>query len=321
MRLHFVYAGDPRNEQLQSPYSITRNLYNALKEHFEVVYYEWSSNNEIKVDPDDIVLGHPNYPPKTPIQKFFKSGQKCRARCLIHPFHHKRVGDNWPFDPLAKEADKIFSICGRYWYDTIGASKFAHWKPKMVRVDMAVDANHFPFLREKFNEPGKRKLVYVGSSMPQKNLELMVQIMKKMGNHTLHWYGGSSDHPLAKLPNVKTIGWVTLNKQTAKKIVDECDIFLNTSISDANPTTLLEATAWGIPVVCTRESGYYNDPMFTNIDLTDVPHNVRILTNLLDKVESDNLMKRAKASREIIESKYNWDTFCRTILDGLQEFL
>lgn len=317
MKIHFVYAGSPDDSRIQSPHSITRNLYYFFKNKADVKYYTWDSHDDVDVEPDDIFIGHPHYDTNTTVQRFFASGKKCRLRCTIHPLHTVRVQDNMPFDHLTKEADRVFSICGPYWYDTIEHTPFAHWKPKITRVDMAVDSNIYPYLKTNFNQIGHRKLVYIGSSMPQKNLGFMYEVMKRLPTVQLHWYGGDGETPLARLPNVKTVGWVVLDKELAQKIVKECDIFINTSISDANPTTLLESTAWGLIPACTPQSGYYNDEMFTSLTLSDIEKTVQIITDLLH-TPSEQLIERSLKSRKKIETHYTWNNFCNTIWNELQ---
>jgi glycosyltransferase involved in cell wall biosynthesis len=317
MRIHFVYAFSPHDQQLQSPFCITRNLYHYLVQRADVVYHTWDSKKTPNLKPDDILLGHPHYDTNTLMQQVFRKNLRCKARCTIHPLHTVRVGDNMPFDFMAKQADKIFSICGPYWYDTIHTTQFSHWKPKIVRLDMAVDGNQFPFLREKFHSPGKRRFVYIGSAMPQKNLGYMTQLVASMPGIQLDWYGGDSNHPLAKLPNVRTFGWITLDRQRAQQIVNDCDIMINTSISDANPTTLLESRAWGLITACTPQSGYYNDPYFTELKLDDIGYSRQAL-QCLNETPSDVLMKRAKDSRKEIEERYTWENFCDTVWSELQ---
>lgn len=326
MKIHFAYAGSPEMGEIRSPYCITRHLYKYLQQRAEVVYYEWSSGSVINTCKNDVVIGHPNYHPNTPIVKFFNSNQECRVKCTIHPFHSLRVDDNFPFDPLVRTADAYFAICGQYWYDTIGGTAFSHWKEKMVRLDMAVNKDEFPFVRTKFNPPGQRKLVYIGSSTPHKNLNFMTQVMQKLPNVTLHWYGGDGGHPLSRLPNVKAIGATGvfqnivsgINPKMAKVIVDETDIFINTSISDANPTTLLETTAWGCIGACTPQSGYYNDPMFEELSLNDIDRTIATIKKLLYE-PSEVLMQKAIANRRIIEENYNWDVFCNKVWTKLKE--
>lgn len=320
MRIHLIYAGDPNGDSIQAPYIITRKLYHFLKEKAEISYYNWTDGTDIDLQPNDILLGHPNYDPNTVVQKAFRSGKPCLAKCLIHPLHTNRAQDNLPFDDLARQADKIFSICGPYWYDTLEQTPFAHWKPKITRLDLAIDPSMYPYVKTTFNGPGNRRLVYIGSSTPNKNLGYLVRIMQAMSDVTLHWYGGDSEHPLAKLRNVVTTGWVTLNESTAREICRQCDIMVSTSDSDANPTTLLECAAWGIINACTKESGYYNDPMFTEILLDDFQKTLRNLRSLL-VIDNGVLQQRSVQSRQKIENYYTWDRFCNTIWDELQKFI
>lgn len=317
MKVHFVYAGLPDDPRIQSPYSITKNLYNYFKERAEVKYYTWDSFSDVQTDENDVFIGHPHYDTNTTVQRFFASGKKCRLRCTIHPLHTARVQDNMPFDHLTISADVVFSICGPYWYDTIDSTPFAHWKSKIVRLDMAVDSSIYPYLKNNFNDVGHRRLVYIGSNMPHKNLDFMYEVMKKLPTVELHWYGGDGETPLAKLPNVKTVGWVVLDAGMAKKITNECDIFINTSISDANPTTLLESTAWGLIPACTPQSGYYNDNMFTSINLNNIDETIKIITDLL-YTPSDKLKSRSLASRKRIEEYYTWGNFCDKVWREIQ---
>ncbi len=318
MAIIFVYAGARDDHRIQSPYCITKNLYNYLKERTDVRYYRWDSTEDVDIGPDDILLGHPHYDPNTVVQKLFN--KPCKAKFLIHPLHHGRPNDNLPFDHLARKADVIFSICGPYWYQTLEQSPFAHWKPKITRLDMAVDGNIFPYMKDKFNAPKDRRLVYVGSAAPNKNLEYLVKIMKALPNTTLHWYGGDSNHRLAKLPNVKTVGWVVLDKAIGKEICDSCDIMVSLSDSDANPTSLLETTSWGLIAACTKESGYYNDPMFTELYLNNFSKTVKTINNLLG-TDTNILKQRSLINREMIETKYTWDNFCSTVWNGLQPWI
>lgn len=318
---HFVYAGDPNSESIQAPFVITNKLYHFLKTKFETVYYyDWCHTGDITPPgPKDIVIAHPNYPDNTAAKKLFASAP-CRAKCLIHPLHTKRAEDNLPFDGLARQADRIFSVCGHYWYDTLDQTSFAHWKPKITRLDLAVDPNVYPYVKTSFNDPGQRRLLYIGSSSPNKNLAYLVRIMQALPDVTLHWYGGDGGHALARLPNVKTVGWVTLDAQMAREICKQCDVMVSVSDSDANPTTTLECNSWGLAVACTKESGYYNDPMFTELYLDDFDRTIQVLRNLLT-MDSEILKQRSLINREKIESHYTWDRFCNTIWDGLQEWL
>lgn len=316
-RLHFVYAEDPSIGRIDGAVAITKNLYNALIKHYEVIYHRWEATHDIDLQPDDIFLGHPNYPLDTVTQKVFASGKPCRAKCIIHPLHTKRVQDNMPFDHMARAADQIFSICGPYWYDTLPSTPFAHWQHKIVRLDMAVNAETFPHIKHRFNE--KRRLVYIGSATEHKNLGYLLAIMQAMPDVQLSWYGGYGEHPLARLPNVRVVGWQMLVGEVAKEICDNHDIFVNVSISDANPTTLLEASAWGLIAGCTPQSGYYNDKKFFELRLDDIPFCVNQIRSVMAMPEQDLLNWAARNRQDVIDN-YNWDVFTNKVITALRRF-
>lgn len=324
MKVHFVYAYTPYDENTQAPQSITKNLFHYMvRQGVEVVYDQWDAIKTPEGDPETIFVGHPHYDENTIVQSAFRKDVVFKKKCTIHPLHHGRPEDNLPFDYLAQRADRIFSICGPYWYDTIDKSPFAHWKPKITRLDMAVDTNHFHHHKTHFNPPGKRSLVYIGSSMPQKNLGLMVQIMRKLPKVTLHWYGGSGDHPLAKEKNVKVVGWGRIDHALAAKISAESDIFINTSVSDANPTTALETAAFGLVPIMTPQSGYWPMERATQpqllvhgLPLDDVNQCVHNIKELLN-TPSNRMLDISMANRKLIETYYTWDRFCKTFWDAL----
>jgi glycosyltransferase involved in cell wall biosynthesis len=226
---------------------------------------------------------------------------------------------------MARQSSKIFAICGPYWYDTIDGTAFSRWKDRMVRLDMAVDTNHFPFLRQEtgpmaFNPPDQRRLVYIGGGSPHKNLSYLTAIMSKMPDVKLHWYGGPKDHPLSRLSNVTSTPWGELSGGVVEKMVADHDIMVNVSVSDANPTTLLETRAWGLITACTQESGYYNDEFFTELYLEDIDKTIAAIRGLLT-APTHELYQRAVASRAEVVSKYTWQKFCDTVWKHLSPYI
>lgn len=316
MRIHFVYAGSPDDGRNCSPYTITKHLYRYLADRAEVLYYQWDSHQDIDLQPDDILIGHPHYDQNTIVQKAFRKNRPCKAKCTIHPLHHGRPEDNLPFDYLAREATAIFSIMGKYWYDTLEQSAFAHWKPKITRLDMCVDANGYQYIKGDFNPPGKRGIVFVGSSMPQKNLGMLVQIAANMPDVKFEWYGGSADHQLFRLPNVYVEGWQDISPDKRIDICRKNDIIISTSCSDANPTTICEfGLASGLIPIVTKQSGYYDNSVI-NIPLDDIGGSIKILREWLNK-PSDELKQFSLRNRETCIKDYAWSGFCEKVWNRL----
>ena len=315
--VHFAYAGPPDNTALHAPFSITRNIYRALSAKYQVAYYDYSSKVEIPYGPDDIVIGHPHYDHDTVMQKALRNPAPCRAKILMFPLHTKRTEDNWPFNDLVEYATSIISICGPYWYDSIDTTIFKHWQPKIVRLDMAVDSAAFPFMKQQVNPVGQRKLLYLGSAIPNKNLGFMAKIMETLSHAQLTWLGADLNHPICKLPNVNAIGWQQLTAETMKPYVDGHDFFISTSDSDANPTTILESMAWGIVPICTKESGYWPDGEYMGeIVLADFHKTVHNIISFLNMPE-ERYRQISLRNRKLIEADYNWENLTGKVLQEI----
>jgi glycosyltransferase involved in cell wall biosynthesis len=321
-RLVFIYAGAPSDQRNCSPYTITRHLYDFfVAQGVEVIYKHWDSQEDFTIGVDDVLLAHPHYGETTITQKIFRQNQPCHAKFTIHPLHTRRPQDNLPFDFMARQADGIFAICGPFWFETLEDTPFVHWRPKITRLDMAVDPQLWPHRKASFRGPGQRGIVYVGSSMPQKNLSMLTHIAKKLPNVRFQWYGGSSDHALARLRNVHVEGWQEFTADKVAQICAQNDLFINTSVSDAGPTTLLEfGLASGLIPLCTYESGYWNDPCFINIPLGDIPTSVRVVKEWLHK-PTEELQRRSQANRDELIRRYTWPIFCDTVWQRLKPYL
>ena len=184
---------------------------------------------------------------------------------------------------------------------------------------MGINTNDYPLIKKSINKKGTRRLLYIGSETHYKNLSYMTEIMSLLPDIELHRYGGSGEHQLSRLPNVTTTGNVLLNIEMGRKICDLCDLMINTSISDANPTTLLECASWGIPVACTPGSGYYNGNPFFEIPENNAQLAACYIRNLLNTPE-ETLLQVSNKNRKLMETEYNWDTFCNKIWERLSQY-
>jgi glycosyltransferase involved in cell wall biosynthesis len=318
--LHFVYSGNPADDSCRgAPGTITNRLFRFLEGQFKVRYADWASTEPLAIGRDDILLGHPNYEPDSFVQRAFRDTE-CKAKFLIFPFHHALPEINRPFDTLVRKCARLFSITGEYWYDTISRSEFAHWKEKMIRVDMAIDAAHFPFLKERFSPKGKRVLFYLGSDRPEKGVSHLASLVRLAGCRLL--YAGSLGPcgELFKGLDFKYLGPISLTREVLQWLAQQCDFFVNTSVSDANPTTILEMSAIGLPVLCTPQSGYVRPDLVYTLRLDDDRYNVA-LVNRLQQTEETSLIERSQAIRAVVERDYTWDRFCQTVLSGMEPHL
>ena len=122
------------------------------------------------------------------------------------------------------------------------------------------------------------------------------------------------------LTSLDVTGNVTLNADLSKHLCNTCDLMVNVSSSDANPTTLLETSAWGLPVACTPSSGYYGGEQFYEIPENNPTAAADVIRNIIN-MPSEELDKRRMANLELIRSHYTWDNFCNKIWDVLKLYL
>jgi len=327
--VNIVGSRQPQNNILglwpvQSPFENTKNIYKALSKHAPTNLYHLTEKKLIKFHSNDVFLGHPYFP----FTAFEEGVTEYAINCLhkpktlglITPLHCNTTLKNNHLnkayldhvDKLVRKADVIFGIMGEYWWDEWDKSIYAHWKSKMVRLDMAVDTKHYPFLKKKFNERGQRKFLFIGNNNPNKGISFLEKLADRFGQNNFGWIGSGDE-----INGVKRIAEnMKLTPGYMENIARDFDFFISTSVADANPTTILESMAWGFPVVCTPQSGYYETDYRLNIHSDDLNRSVSILNKLNNMPESE-LITMSEKARKIVETEYTWDKFTTTIINNI----
>jgi glycosyltransferase involved in cell wall biosynthesis len=276
--------------------------------------------------PDDVFIGHPYFPYRKGGYGVTEMaiGERVRPKvlALITPLHcdisvvtpHINKDFLMSVDKMMPKVDLLFAIMGEYWWDRWDSSLFAHWKPKMVRLDMAVDTEHYPFIKDQFNKPGHRGYLYIGtSSDPRKGTDFLSALMSKLKDYPKAWIG---DGP--EIKNVQRLSTgCSLDPVFMRKVARDYDFFISPSLADPNPTTIIESLSWGFPVVCTPQSGYYESDCIKNIHLDDLEASAQILESL-QHCDDTALTCLGRKGREVVERKYNWDIFTGSVIKNLQ---
>lgn len=309
----------------QSPFENTQNIYTALSKKMPTLLYHLTERIHCQFQPDDIFLGHPFFPHAKGGRGVTEFALKEKIRpnklALISPLHcditietahiNKAFLDD--IDKLMPCVDILFAIMGEYWWDHWDMSPYSHWKTKMVRLDMAVDSNKYPRIKKAFNPAGKRGFLYIGnSSDPRKGTDFLGLLMEHMSDYPKGWIGLGPD-----IPNVPRIASnCALTPEFMSEIALKYDFFVSPAKADPNPTTILESMAWGFPVICTPQSGYYETDYLKNIYMDDLEGSIKTL-NFMQNADQAELMKIADEARKVVISDYNWCKFTSTILNHL----
>lgn len=310
---------------IRIPYENTRNLYSAISKKVPTILYHLTEQVHCRFDPDDIFLGHPVFPYRAGscgvVELTIKESIRPNKFGLITPLHcdtlietthiNKQFLDH--VNGLLPYADILFAKMGQYWWDQWDYSPYAHWMSKMVRLDGAVDAQLYPRVKNQFNRSGQRGYLYIGNSHdPRKGVGFLSQLMEQLENYPRGWIGNGPEIP--NIPRISTAR--SLTPEFMAGIAEQYDFFISPSRADPNPTTILESMAWGFPVVCTPQSGYYETEYRHNIYLDDVERSVDVLKQLQDMSEAE-LVNMADKARIVVEHDYTWEKFTSTVIHHL----
>lgn len=296
----------------RAPVSITARLYQALRERGPTRLYDWTERVPLRAGPGDVLVGHPFPGDDRRVWNRACLEAGAGVRVALLPLSHRMAEANAFLDPFVPHLDAILGIMGPYWWDTWRQGPFAHWADKLTPVDMAIDASRFPRVKTSFNPPGRRTFVYLGGEGAQKGTHLLSILFGLARRHRCVWIG--TGRPV---PNVEHRGFAELTPDYVRRLADEADVFVTMGVSDANPTTILEAMAWGFPVCSTPESGYHHMPELRALSTTDMAHNLAVLDRLQDAPEAE-LRAQADAARRRVERDFGWDRFLATVLGGIE---
>lgn len=294
----------------RAPLSITHHVLQALRILGPVRLYDWRESVVITPAEGDVLIGHPC--PEGPETVFNRACRedpgKFSARIALVPMHYGMAEFCQAIAPALDVCDSILGIMGPYWFDTWKHGPFSHWTPKLIQVDMAVDVAHFPRVKRRFNPKGRRKFLFIGNGEPYKGAHLLsILFGLAAGRHECVWIGADRD-----LPHLDRRPRATLDRATMATLAEECDVFLTMGVSDANPTTILEAMAWGFPVACTPQSGYYQMPEIRELSTTDMPFNLGVLESF-QQMDESTLVRQADQARRLAESHYTFERYTRTV--------
>jgi len=309
---------------LRSPYEITKNVYNKLLTIDKTHLYHLHEKNRIKFKNNDIFLGHPHFPQTNSIKSVTEYAIQSKVRpkklAVITPLHcntnvnTKHINEEYlnHINNFFPKIDILFGIMGEYWWDQWDNSPYAHWKSKMVRLDMAINSKVYKKVKFKFNEKNQRKFLFIGANDPTKGISYLSELAKSFSYGTFGWIGSGKD-----IKNVyKESDFRNLDSNFMKKIAMKYDFIISPSFGDANPTTILEAMSWGFPVVCTPQSGYYENSHRFNIDSSNIKTTINTLNHIQNLSEED-LINISNKARKDVETNYTWKKFTSSIIDSL----
>jgi glycosyltransferase involved in cell wall biosynthesis len=307
-RVHLVY---PHGNKASTPDSIGREVGRRLELRYQVIYHDWMDHAVVKPEPGDVLVGHPHPDPNTIFRRSVREDGWHR-KLLLGPYHHGDLRQNAFVDSILRDCDLFLAITGPHWFRTIGDSPCSHWLPKMAHLDLAIDRKDFPPLKKSFGAPGKRRVLYIGHTSRGKNTSYLTEIAALLPEIEFGWIGKG----VRPIHGFTTHGFVDYDSPSGKELLAGFDLFLTVGNADANPTTILEAMAWGLIPVCTPTSGYDGIPSVANVPLGDAAAAAAVVGGLLFADESDLLAMQA-ANWKSLDDHYNWDRFAGQVIEAI----
>jgi glycosyltransferase involved in cell wall biosynthesis len=310
MTIHFIYA---KGNRISTPNAITNEVYKRLLKLYKVKLYNLDEQMTIYPEKGDILLGHANEWKKT----IFKQSMKIQGWgkvIMMSPYHHNIPKYFAILDNCYEFVDVYLAITGKYWFDTMKYSLFSHWYPISRIMNLAVNRGHFPFVKTVFTGLGQRKFLYIGSKSRGKGTDYLLKLIKANPNINFGWIGYGM---LPAYKNLLQHGVLDTTLDETRDIIKTYDYLITTGRSDANPTTILEAAAWGLIPVCTKESGYYEDNWIFNIPLNDI-NGASERLSFLNNLPEEKLVIMQKNASKVLDEKYNWDVFTDNIISAIE---
>ena len=307
--VHLIY---PTGNQISTPDAIGRHLKQSLENHYQVTTYNYDECKIIHPGSADALIGHWHPNPFTVFRlSALKKGWK--RIIALAPFCPDNTAWNNAFaNKIIDKCDRFLAITGNYWMERLIISPFKHWKPKIDHVDLAVNRADFPFIKENFNPVKRRRFLYIGHTGWQKNFPLLERLAEKLPETDFAWIGGKK--PLKK---IKALGIFDFSKQEAKNLIQEYDFMITVGSADANPTTILEAMAWGLIPVCSVQSGYEGFSSIRNISIDCIDDAVETIKHL-QLVPEEQLKKWQQENLNVLDKHFNWERFCAQVLNEIE---
>ena len=287
MTIHLVY---PVNfNRISAPWSIGNNLYNYLIKNFDVKIYQWTSYEKANPKKGDILIGHAHPNPFTCFRRSMRSNL-WQKKILMQPFNCDPYQVSYLYK-IIQDVDIFLAITGDYWIDNIKNTIFKQWKNKIKRLDLAIDLNHYPLIKKKFNKKNNRKFIYIGNDYRFNNYAKNLEYLKKIiYDYHVKYFATIGNK---KIEGVKHYGWMDFKKKEALDVVAKYDFLITVSKFDANPVTILESMAWGLIPIVTKQCGYYRNKGIINVPLNNIGSTKKILERY-NKISFKILNKKKK---------------------------
>jgi glycosyltransferase involved in cell wall biosynthesis len=183
---------------------------------------------------------------------------------------------------------------------------------KSLLVRNGISIKNIEFLSEK-KENDRLTIGTIGRIMAQKNPKLFNDIALRFPQYDFVWIGDGEDREQLTASNIRITGWFTDNSEVFP-LLNQLDVYLQTSLWEGLPIAVLEAMTFKKPIVATNVIGNKdlvvegnNGFLFNDVTQLDV-----IFNQLNDKSFRNRLGDK---SFEYCNEKFNSDVNYRELIE------
>ncbi|MGN6272889.1 MAG: glycosyltransferase family 4 protein [Protaetiibacter sp.] len=220
----------------------------------------------------------------------------------------------WPQRLLLNRADEVVTVSA-----TTRQLMIEHrlTDRRITIVSNAADAVETPVPRA---QPATRELVYMGSFMPYKNVEVVARALHELPGHRLHLLSRIGDADRARLTALAPEGALVVHDGVTDagygELLDGALALITMSFDEGFGLPLVEAMVRGTPIVVS------DIPIFREIGGTAAvyadPHDVQAVARAIRELDdADVWTARSAASREQA-ARFDWARSARALLEVLE---
>ena len=217
--------------------------------------------------------------------------------------------------------------------DTADLVKKIRFKEVRQTLDIALPKDFYPInFQPKKQKQGTLKLLWVGRFLPRKGLMLLLDVMEKLKEYpgivlTLVGDGEERERILETIKIKELDATVIFNGKVpykeVKKFYASKDVFFFTSLRDSGGSQLVEAMAFGMPVVTINlhgQSVIINDETGFRCPCKDPAETIEALANSILKLYNDpDLLSSMSLAAHKYALQQTWDQKIDTVVNHSYE--
>ncbi len=224
----------------------------------------------------------------------------------------------WPQRTILKGADLVTTVSQTSADDIKNANMTAGPVPVIYNAPQ-----HFKSYPVQ-HEARVKNIVYMGSFMPYKNVELLLSAMKLLPNYSLHLLSRITPERRQELTKIvpKDSSVVFHNGVTDddyERLLANNAVLATASLDEGYGIPVAEALAMGVPAVVS------DIPVFHEVGgngaLYFDPHSPRALADAIKKLDDASFREQQIAKGKAHIKTFNWDDSAKTLLDAIKSLL